>query len=336
MTHPADTTRRHTIPLAAVAALFTVGLARAAAENAAAAPARAPYVGVAPGNIAVFDVVGEHGMEHEAESRVLNGKFIAVGYEKDGQRGVVTLYHPNKTDKVLGGCPITFLNADASGQVRRDIDYHAPIACTYLVDALFPIKLVPTGEGTTDVLQDVYALDIPMPVNLLVNTVPDRNNAGWTRSEMLARPSDPKLLPPGNSRMMFWEAKYDVDPAGQLALADNRYKLEASEQGNAIIFVNVRLSRASTRALNADEVLRLNKDLAIYKSIARDWILDRGRAAKSIDHLIDDSKGCVFASELPFLKQHIQDDIKRVGERDAWRYPKSQQPTTQVSPNPDK
>jgi len=321
---------------AAAAALLTTGSAFGAADKPVAAPSRAPYIGVAPGNIAVFDVVGEHGMEHEADRRVLNGKFVAVGYEKAGQRGVVTVFHPNKTDKVLGGCPITFLNADASGQVRRDIDYHAPIACTYLVDALFPIKLIPTGEGTTDVLQDVYAIDIPIPANLLVQTVPDRTNAGWVRTELLARPSDPKMLPPGNSRLMSWEAKYDVDPTGQLALADNHYKLEVSDLGNSIIIVNVRLSRASTRALTADEVLRLNNDIAIYKSIARDWILDRGRAAKSIDHLIDDSKGCAFSSELPFLKQHIQDDIKRVGERDAWRYPKSQQPTTQVSPNPDK
>ncbi len=331
-----ENARRFATIIAAAAALFTTGSVIAAAEKAAAASARAPYVGVAPGNIAIFDVVGEHGMEHEADRRVLNGKFVAVGYEKDGQRGVITLYHPDKTDKILGGCPITFLNADATGQVRRDVDYHAPIACTYLVDALFPIKLVPTGEGSTDVLQDVYAIDIPMPANLLVHTIPDRNNAGWVRTELLARPSDPKMLPPGNSRLMFWEAKYDVDPTGQLALADNHYRLEVADLGNSIIIVNVRLSRASTRALTASEVLRLPKDLAIYKSIARDWILDRGRAAKSIDHLIDDSKGCVFASELPFLKQHIQEDIKRVGERDAWRYPRSQQPTTQVSPNPDK
>ena len=312
-------------------------MARAAAadpKSAASASSLARYVGLAPDQVAVFDVIGEHGMEHEAERRNLAGRLLAVGYANEGQRGIVTIYHPNKTENVLVGCPVTFMTTDSSGATQRDADYQTAFACSFLLDAFFPADFSPTEESVRDVLQNVYTLHAYMPANLKVQTVPSRTDAGWVRLESLARPSDPKVIAPGNSRLMSWDAKYDVDAKGMLALADNRYKLEVSDQGNSIILVSVRLARSSLRPQTPAESARLKSDIAIVKSIARDWILDRGRAMKSVDYLIEHSKDCVFASELPFLKEHLQSDIKRLGERDAWRYPKVENPASQAAERP--
>jgi hypothetical protein len=321
------------LPCRPVLLLALAAAAAAAAADPPPGPTRAAYVGIAPGQVAVFDVIGEHGMEHEAERRDLAGTLMAVGYETDGARGVVTIFHPRKIEKILGGCPITFMKCDSQGNVFRDSEYHAPLASTYMVDALFPIGLVPTAAGKVDILQNVYTLDMQMPANLIVETAPNRNDAGWLRTETLARPSEPRLLPPGSSRLMKWEAKYDVDPRGTIALADNQYRLEVSDLGNAIILVNIRLARSSQRSLTPAEAARLPSDIKILQSVARDWILDRTRALKSLDVLIANPKDCVFAPELPFIRQMLESDIKRIGERDPWRYPQGSRatppPTTQ-------
>ncbi len=277
---------------------------------------------LAPGLVATFDVTGEHGMEHEPEQRNIAGKAVAVAF-KDGE-GVqlITLFKPDAAEKVLIGCPFSFFHISKAGELSPEGEFRIAYVCRLLNNILIPRNILKTEERLTDLLQEVPVIDSSIAANLKVQTVPDRNGAGWVRTEALARNSDSKMLPPGRSQLVEWTAKFDVDARNLLTLGEVRYKLRVSDQGNSIIVVSTRVTRTNLSELTSPQLAAVETDAPILKSIARDWVNDRARAMKSVNFLIEKSKNSPFTDYYPWLKKQLEEDIRKMGERDKWREPR--------------
>lgn len=305
--------------------ILTLAVGRAAASGSSpqasqAAPVHAGCV--APGFAAMFDVTGEHGMEHESELRNIAGKAIAVAFKDGDGVELVTFFKPDAAEKVLIGCPFSFFHITRAGELRAESEFRTAYACRLLNNVLVPRNIEKTGESVADLLLEVPVLDTSIAANLKVQTVPDRKGAGWVRTESLARNSDAKMLPPGRSVLVDWAAKSDVDGQNLLSLGEVRYKLRVADQGNEIILVSTRVTRAQISELTSQQLVAVQADVAVLKSVARDWVNDRARAMKSLNILIEKSKNSVFTDYYPWVKQQLEKDIKNMGERDKWRDPR--------------
>lgn len=315
-------------PLSFLAFLTVSCLFRPAGAQAddASAPATQPAIAragcVAPGFVAAFDVFGSHGREDEPEQRDLAGKALAVAFKDGDGIQLITLYKPDASEKILIGCPFSFFRITRTGEFSPEGEFRVAYACRLLNNVLIPRNITKTEERVTDLLQEVPVIDSSIAANLKVQTIPDRNGGSWVRTEKLARESDAKMLPPGRTMLIGWSAKFDVDGRGLLSLGEVSYKLRVSDQGNSIINVATRVTRTAITELTSPQFAALEADTPVLKSIARDWVNDRARAMKSVNYLIEKSKNSVFTDYYPWLKKQLEEDIRKMGERDKWREPR--------------
>jgi len=287
-------------------------------------PAR--YVPMRAGFLAEFDVSGRHGSEADTELRDLQGRAVVFAYSHDGITQVVFLYQPDHPEKVMIGCPLTFLRIGPDGFAHREKEYKSAFANSLLIPILFPTWLRATEPGIHDIEEPLVALETVIPTVLKVEMLPDPAGAGWVRTERLAKPSDEHVIPPGRGRISDWDAKYEIAADGTLLLADVKYKMQVSSLGNLVLTISGRLNRAQIRPLSPEEQARIRTDVDVLKTISRDWVTDRVKTRKSVDYLMTHSTGSVMAPHVAFLKQQLESDISRIGEHAAHRVRRT--PTT--------
>lgn len=303
------------------ATVFTVVAAAAAGADQGTSGARGPsrYVPMRAGFLAEFDVSGRHGSEADAELRDLEGRAFVVAYLHDGVTQIVFLYQPLHPEKVMIGCPMTFLRIGPDGFAHREKEYKSAFANGLLVPILFPTWLRATEPGMHDIEEPLVALETVIPTLLKVQMLPDPSGPGWVRTERLAKPSDEHVIPPGRGRISDWDAKFEIAADGTPLLADVKYKMQVSSLGNMVLTISGRLNRGQIRPLTPQEQSRIRADVDVLKTIARDWVTDRVKAKKSVDYLLTHSEGSVMAPHAAFLKQQLESDISRIGEHAAHR-----------------
>ncbi|MCK6455707.1 MAG: hypothetical protein L6Q92_04155 [Phycisphaerae bacterium] len=305
-----------TLALVAAGAAAQSPTPAATTQPAASAPtttAPAPLRAVRPGTLTIFETNGFHGLETETDRRQLTGKLHAVCFEDDGQTRIVTVYRPNDPG-VLLGCPVTFLRVGSDGLVRREPELNTTYAVTFLLDAIFSRSIARSDAAARDEYTQVTALEVAVPASLTVQTHPDPGDAGWMRTETLARFTDAVALPPGRGRLVAWDARFVVDTDGLLSLADVRYTAEIAAQGNMRIVVHANVARSTSRALSADERSGLAGDVKLLYDMAREWRMERGKSRRTLARLAASSPKSVFAPTLAYLGEHLEREIQRFGE----------------------